>query len=76
MTTLKDLGKPSISGMNTADALSLVLQVRRRRQTPNPASKKRGAKIKKEKGSLATMIDKMTPEQAAEVLRRIGGDKG
>ena len=71
MTNLKDLGKPSISGMNTADALSLVLQVRRRRQTPNPASKKRGAKIKKE--SLATLVDNMTPEQAAEVLKRIGG---
>lgn len=70
MTTLKDLGKPSISGMNTADALSLVLRVRNRRQTPNPASRKRGAKVKKE--SLATLIDKMTPEQAAEVLRRIG----
>ncbi len=74
MTTLKDLGKPSISDMKTADALSLVLIVRRRRQTPNPASKKRGAKIKKE--SMATMIDKLTPEQAAEVLRRIEGDKG
>lgn len=73
MTTLKDLGKPSISEMNTADALSLVLRVRSRRQTPNIASKKRGAKVKKE--SLATLISKMSPEQAAEVLKRIG-DKG
>ena len=69
MTTLKDLGKPSISQMNTADALSLILQVSNRRQTPNPASKKRGAKIKKD--SFISMIDKMTPEQAAEILRRI-----
>ena len=69
MTTLKDLGKPSISQMNTADVLSLILQVRNRRQTPNPASKKRCAKIKKD--SFISMIDKMTPEQAAEILRRI-----
>ena len=70
MTTLKDLNRPSISEMNTADALSLILQVRNRRQTPNPASKKRGAKIKKD--SFIDMIDKISPEQAAEILKRIG----
>ena len=69
MTTLKDLGKPSISELNTADSLSLILAVRNRRRTPNPASKKRAAKAKK--GSFTTLINNMTPEQAAEILKRI-----
>jgi len=73
VTSLKDLGKLSISEMSNASALSLILAVRNRRHTPNPASRKRSAKIKK--NSLADMIDRMTPEQAAEVLKRIGGNE-
>ena len=75
MATIEDL-RISISQMDDAEAFELVKQIRFIRRQPPPQKAKRAAGSKKrsvKKKDPVSIVSNMTPEQAAELLKQLGG---
>ena len=72
MATIEHL-RISVSEMPDSDAFNLIKEIRFLRRQPPPkrsaAPKKRSIKKK----DPLTIVSKMTPEQAAELLKQLGG---
>jgi len=71
MTTIDDLGLQSISEMSQEEAIEALRQLRLARRTPTKAATTRTrTRVKKEPKD---PIKNLTPEQAAELLKLLGG---
>ena len=76
MADLSTLKKPSISLMEPQEALELILLVRTRRATPTAQSRKRSEAAKKTPAKRAeATLNKLTPDQAAKLLKIIKESK-
>jgi len=67
MADLESLNYPSITDMNNDEAIELLRQIRLSRRVPVKKARKQTTKKK------AKAIAKLSAEQAAEVLRILGG---
>lgn len=72
MATIPDI-KPSISQLSDAEAIALIKQTRfeRRQPPPKKTSKKTSAKPKKPVSTQA-LLNALTPEQRAKLLKQLG----
>ena len=67
MTTIEDLKRPSITDMSHDEAIELLRQIRLSRRTPKKHTKKSTTK------SVKTKVSKISADQAAELLKLLGG---
>ena len=63
--------RPSILELQPHEALNLILSIRRARREFKAIKAK--AKVKKATNSILMAVNKMSPEQAAEMLERLKG---
>lgn len=71
MATLRNL-KPSLLQLSFEEKLALHRAARQRRRTFNPTNKKVKTAIRKENSAVQRMVSKITPEEAAEILKLLG----
>jgi hypothetical protein len=72
MATLEDLPHKSISDMSTDEAIEHLRQIRLSRRTQKSSPKKEG-KRKVVAKATSKAVNQMSPEQAAELLKILGG---
>jgi hypothetical protein len=75
MATIEDL-RTSISSMENAEAFNLIREIRFLRRQPPPQKAKRATGSKKrsiKKKDPVSIVSQMTSEQAAELLKQLGG---
>ena len=75
MATIEDL-RTSISDMENSEAFNLIKEIRFLRRQPPPQRAKSAKGSKKgpvKKKDPVNLISKMSPEQAAELLKLLGG---
>lgn len=82
MATIDDLPIPNFSELSDDELQELILQTRTRRRNPDPEVKAASVKkaiAKKKTGKavalsdVSKMVTGLTKEQAAELLRKLGG---
>lgn len=73
MANLESLGKKSISQMTEEELLAKLRDIRLARRTPAIPSKKEKKAKPTTVISSSNLIDKMTPEQIAALLSKLGG---
>jgi len=71
MATLRQL-KRGVRELSDVELKNLLLEIRQRRRTPPPPSKRKATKAAKSKVSVDKLIDRMTPEQIEQFLKKHG----
>lgn len=74
MATINDLSNVSILDMTDEKLLDHLQEIRRLRRTPKKFSKNKKVTLSKEK-SADSLVNKLSPEQAAQLLAKLGGQK-
>ena len=69
MSTIDDLDYKSISEISRDEAIELLRQIRLSRRTPAKTAKKKSTPKQKK----ASSPENLSPEQAAELLKILGG---
>lgn len=75
MATIEDL-RISISKMENTEAFELIRAIRFSRRQPPPQKAKQATTTKrspKKKKDSVSIVSSMSPEQAAELLKQLGG---
>lgn len=65
--------RPSISTLPREEVLGIVMQIRRSRRERKPTQNKAKAKRIAKSKNILNMIDSMTPDQAAALIKKLEG---